>query len=253
MSLEFSLKLTSLLLGLAMLFQGIENFLMGRSPEFRTIWNSENLQEELIAGLPLPKSIILKLFSHRGFLILALIQILCAVAGMVFFHWAFFAILLVCHLFTCIRFRGIFNGGSDMKTFVVLTGVLIGGKMGMIYIAIHGLLSYFKAGFSKLRDKSWRQGRALAVFLGRSLYPDIREYARLLAQNPRIGLFLAIVVIAFELLAVALPFGRQYLNAYFIVVVIFHLVVYWCFGLNRFFWIWISAWPSIYYTVSLVP
>ena len=171
---------------------------------------------------------------------MSLIQVVASLLAFKYPRAELFVVLFICQLFISVRFRGTFNGGSDMMTFVILTGVLVGyfwsTKYGFLYIGINGLYSYFKAGLAKLKNPEWREGSALASFT-----PTLTKWGRVLSWP----------VIIFELAALAVPFIPGLAWPYFILAMLFHLIIFLMFGLNRFFWIWLSAWPSIFYLARL--
>ena len=240
-----TLLITSRLLAFTLFLQGIEYLLLTRKEEFIKVWSFENLKNDL--KLPF-------LFSDQSFKAIVVLQLLVTIAAFIAPQIYPFIILFITSLLISIRFRGSFNGGSDMMSFVILTGVIISfagsnpevQKFGLIYIAIHALYSYFKAGLAKIRHKDWRDGSALMGFLKSSLYPEIRAI-----QMPRkLSLALGWLVILFELGVVSLPFIKEYVGLYFVAAIIFHLIIFASFGLNRFFWIWMCSWPAIFFTLN---
>lgn len=240
-----TLLITSRLLSFTLFLQGIEYFLLTRKELFTRVWSFENLRDDLKIRF---------LFSDQSFKVTVAILLLAAVIGFIAPQIYSFIILFITSLLISIRFRGSFNGGSDMMSFVVLTGVIVSfagstpeiQKFGLIYIAIHALYSYFKAGLAKIKQKDWRDGSALIGFLNSSLYPEIRS----LRISRRMSLILGWSVIGFELGVVCLPFIREYVGIYFVLAIVFHLIVFASFGLNRFFWIWMCSWPAIFFTLS---
>jgi hypothetical protein len=253
-------SLTTHLLAFAMTLQAAEIFLLTRQEEFRAIWSWTNLEPDLSRGLPLPPHILSAVFSNLGLAVIAVVQLLASAAAFYFPSPYLFALLALTHLLICIRFRGSFNGGSDMMTFVVLTGVLIaliGGeekfiKWGLLYVTIHVLYAYFKAGLAKIQQPEWRLGLVIPAFLEKSLYPEIRDFGRLLRGRPSLALVMSWGVMGFELSAIALPFVPEDVAVYFAVAVSFHFLNYLAFGLNRFFWIWLCAWPAVFYSLSML-
>lgn len=250
--------MTSILISFVLLIQGIEMLLISRKSEFRDIWSYNNLKRDFSIGLPLPQRLINFLFSDKSFQYLVWSQILLSVFGLFYAEIALFAGLFVIQLLICIRFRGTFNGGSDMMTFVILTGVLISlfGKsgqqnLGFIYIAIHTLYSYFKAGFVKILQPDWRRGLALPAFFERSQYADVRVLGSWLRKKPTLSLTLCWMAVLFELSSVVLLFFPGFAILYFVCAAIFHFLIFMTFGLNRFFWNWMAAWPAVIFTLSL--
>ena len=240
-----TLLMTSRLLAFTLFLQGIEYFLLTRKELFTKVWSFENLKDELKIRF---------LFSDLSFKIIVILQILTSLTAFIFPQTYLFVLLFLTTLLITIRFRGSFNGGSDMMSFVVLTGVLISffaknpemGKFGLIYIGIHGIYSYFKAGLAKIRHADWRNGSALKGFSQVSLYPVVRS----LKISPLLSLVLGWITILFELGTVSVLVVPDMVGVYFILAIIFHLMVFATFGLNRFFWIWMSAWPGIFFTAD---
>lgn len=259
MSLANTLWIIVHLLCLSMALQAIEIMILTRSKAFQNIWSFENLKTDLESGLKLPRSFLSKLFSIRGLRFVALTQVLLCLICFSFPTFWIVLLLLTTHLIVCIRFRGTFNGGSDMMTFVILTGLLISfaskderyQKLGLIYIAIHTLYSYFKAGLVKVKFKEWRNGHAAPAFLERSLYLDMKSIAQWLRYRPRLSQTLCLSVIIFELSALALPLVPTFALSYFALAASFHFLNFLSFGLNRFFWIWLTAWPAVLYSLKL--
>ncbi len=255
MNLNMALMATTHLLSFAMALQTFEMLLMIRNKEFYKVWSFENLKEQIESGLPLPNFLISNLFSITGFKNILIIQLILSFVGFLFPAPAIFIGLFLTHLLINVRFRGTVNGGSDMMTFVVLTGVLISfingaEKLGLIYICIHALYSYFKAGFVKLIHNDWKSGFALPSFLGRSLFSDIVLLSKKLQPNLSLNKVLGWSVLLFELSVILLPFFHFLTIPYFICAFIFHFLIYISFGLNRFFWIWMAAWPAVIFSFT---
>jgi len=156
-----------------------------------------------------------------------------------------------------IRWRGAFNGGSDFMTLVVLTGGLLahglglwahpdlGWQAGLWYISIHAISSYFMSGWVKLKHGDWRSGQALTIFLGNAVHGPLP--ADSLLRRPwlaRLGAW------AFILWECAFPLtltGPVPAQIMCILASIFHFLVFWYFGLNRFFWAWVTCFPAVIY------
>lgn len=256
MSLSFAVLLSARLLALTLLIQGAELLYLSRQSSFQSIWNFKNLQPDFIKGLPLNQNWISLFFSDKSFQNIAILQMIAAVLALIYPHFILILILFSTHFLICVRFRGTFNGGSDMMTFVVLTGMLIAllgwQKMGLIYITIHALYSYFKAGLVKARFREWWNGQALPIFLRRSLFLDMHQLADWLAPKKLLYRVLGTSVLIFELAAFALLFFPSLAITYCAIAIIFHMTIYFIFGLNRFFWIWVSTWPPILFSLNLL-
>jgi hypothetical protein len=106
------------------------------------------------------------------------------------------------------------------------------------------LLSYLISGWVKVVNPDWRSGRALRDVFLFSAYPvadDIRGWSR----HPGVLRVMGWAVIGFELAFPLAFFARPTLLLGLAVAALFHAANACLFGLNRFFWIWICAYPSI--------
>ena len=132
--------------------------------------------------------------------------------------------LLFTTVYTAVRFGGTLNGGSDYMTVVALSSLLV--PWGRLYLAVQLTLSYWVAGLVKLKHKDWRNGSALTRLTG------------LPGQ------------LAWPVLLWECTFPLAWLNhglclGYLAVGLVFHLANAKILGLNRFFWIWLAAYPSL--------
>ncbi len=150
------------------------------------------------------------------------------------------------------RFQGPYNGGSDRMGILVLTSLLLANwlpdpfwqRAAFGYLGVQLVLSYFISGWVKIVNPEWRSGQALLNVFEYSAYP-VSENLRTWAQRPKTLLFMSWAVIVFELVF-PLSFMHQWaLFAALFVATAFHFSNACFFGLNRFFWVWISAYPSL--------
>ena len=163
--------------------------------------------------------------------------------------------LFLGNLLILIRWRGAFNGGSDFMTLVVLTGLLIsqvvgalvnvelGWQAGFWYIAIQAITSYFMSGAVKLLRREWRNGSAMTIFLNGAIYGPLS------ATHPLRNKWLAMLgswgFIVWEILFPLSLLDPRLAAVFCAVAALFHFLVFWFFGLNRFFWAWLCAFPAI--------
>ena len=175
-------------------------------------------------------------------------------------HVVLSLLLFLSHLLILLRWRGAFNGGSDFMTLVVLTGLLAGDLFALLgnadrgwqvcawYITIQVVTSYFIAGWVKLLQPSWRDGSALRIFLQEAVYGPLpvghplrqRGWAMLASWS----------FIAWECSFPLALFNVHLAMLYCGIAVIFHALVFWFFGLNRFFWAWLAALPAVLWSAS---
>ena len=160
--------------------------------------------------------------------------------------------LVINTLFILHRFQGPYNGGSDRMGVLILCCLTLvhvlpqdaWKEYAFGYLALQVILSYFIAGWVKVMNPEWRSGRALQDVFLFSAYP-VSEALRSLAQRPKLLFVAGWAVMVFEVL---FPFTILSPIALIIglgVAAIFHLANAFLFGLNRFFWVWLAAYPSL--------
>ena len=150
-----------------------------------------------------------------------------------------------------LRYDGAYNGGSDKMTILILTCLgcatwLTGplAEVALGYLAVQLVLSYAVSGWVKLANADWRRGSALRDVFEMSAYP-VSEAVRRLASHRQKILIGSWAVIGFEVLFPLSLFCAATLQVALAVAAVFHLANACLFGLNRFFWIWIAAFPSL--------
>ncbi len=165
----------------------------------------------------------------------------------------FLALALVTnHLFILPFFNGPYNGGADRMSLLLLLGTTFAynvpipawQELAFGYLAIQLLLSYFISGWVKIISPEWRSGRALRDVFVFSAYPA-GENLRQWGGHPQVLLVASWAVMGFEL---AFPLSFLFRPALLVglaIAAVFHGANACLFGLNRFFWIWICAYPSI--------
>lgn len=157
------------------------------------------------------------------------------------------------------RYNGPYNGGSDRMGLLILFCVSIvewlPDPKWQIYIfgylALQLVLSYFISGWVKVVNAEWRNGRALADVFLFSAYP-VSEHLREFNKRPKLMFIMSWCVMGFELLFPLTLFDQTALIIGLIIAAIFHFVNACIFGLNRFFWIWLAAYPSIIWLQTFI-
>jgi len=150
------------------------------------------------------------------------------------------------------RFQGPYNGGSDRMGLLALWCLTVSRLMPTPalqelvfgYLGLQLMLSYFISGWVKVVNPEWRDGRALADVFRFSAYP-VSEDLRRLADRPRLLLVMSWAVMLFELAFPLTLLSRETLIAGLVIAGTFHLANACLFGLNRFFWTWLSVYPAI--------
>lgn len=263
MTLINPLTLTHFLFTFGLAMSALELLFLISTKKISPIWSWSILKNEISSAVypPFLKIPFLYLWLDKNFILVPIFQIV-----LILISWKIQTPTIWCLLFLFkqiehVRFRGTFNGGSDMMTLVVLTGLglqysklsHIFSNIGFIYISIHLIWSYIKAGLVKISNSEWRSGKAITIFLKRSiLYQYQSEFKKKLISNLRISKFLALIVLFFELSLPLALLNQATFLFYFSLAIVFHFFIYYFFGLNRFLIFWLSAWPSIYVVNSVI-
>lgn len=150
------------------------------------------------------------------------------------------------------RFDGPYNGGSDKMTLLILTCLGLyhlaptdyWRELAVSYLAVQLVLSYFVSGYIKIINADWRAGRALCDVFRFSAYP-VAESLRDWASFPRLLCAMSWGVMGFEVLMPLALLNPLTLKLGLCIAGLFHLMNALLFGLNRFFWIWICAYPAL--------
>jgi uncharacterized protein YhhL (DUF1145 family) len=100
------------------------------------------------------------------------------------------------------------------------------------------------AGAVKIINPAWRSGRALVDVFLFSAYP-VSESLRRYSNTPRMLLLASWMVMLLELLFPLSLLHHTALYTALALTAAFHLVNALLFGLNRFLWIWLAAYPSL--------
>jgi hypothetical protein len=218
MTLDAAIRLTEVLLALAFLQQSAEHMRRFRDEQF--------------------------LFLARAVLCIFVILGIGA-------PWPLVALALLSFVILR-RFQGPYNGGSDRMGLLALwclalSHVLPTEKAREIafgYLGAQLVLSYAIAGWVKIRNPEWRNGRALRQVFAFSTYP-VSERVRDWAARPRLLLAASWGVILFELVFPLSLASQSTLVVGLALAAAFHLANACLFGLNRFFWTWLAVYPAI--------
>lgn len=161
-------------------------------------------------------------------------------------------LLLIVSLIILQRFQGPYNGGTDRMSLLILCCLCLAGfspspywqEIAFGYLAVQLILSYFISGWVKIKNPEWRNGKALQDVFQFSVYP-VSESLRAWSKLPRMLLSMSWGVMLFELLFPFSLISNISLTIALIIAASFHFANACLFGLNRFFWIWLAAYPSI--------
>lgn len=218
MELENAIRLTEVVMGCAFAQQSIEHFKAAANERWLFILR-----------------LLLSLLLIGGFQP-AWITLLLLLTGLALLH----------------RFQGPYNGGADRMSLLILSCLSLAHlaparywqEIAFGYLAMQLVLSYFISGWVKVVNPEWRSGRALCDVFQFSAYP-VSESLRGWADSPRLLFFMSWGVMVFELLFPLALLSTTTLAMALLIAACFHFSNACMFGLNRFFWIWIAAYPSI--------
>ena len=166
-------------------------------------------------------------------------------------------VLFTGQLLLLVRWRGAFNGGSDFMTLITVTGLLIAQLVGWVaneeigwtvalaYIGLQTLSSYFVSGWVKLKRPEWRSGQAMTVFLNSGLYGPLPPDS--VFRQPLVALCCSWAFILWEGLFPLVLFFPAGVGVFVTLAAVFHFLVFWFFGLNRFFWAWVVNLSSVFF------
>ncbi|MDH5180158.1 MAG: HTTM domain-containing protein [Gammaproteobacteria bacterium] len=223
--LDSAMRATGFMLGFAFVLQSLEHI--------------RSFQNEQLIFLP---RLLLALLLMAGF------QPLWVTGG-----------LLLLYIIALHRFQGPYNGGADRMGLLILCCLFLAyllppgywREVVFGYLALQLLLSYFVAGLVKVVNPDWRSGTALCDVFRFSAYP-VSESLRVYADAPRLMWLMGWLVMILELLFPLSMFAGRGLLVMLGLTAAFHFANACLFGLNRFFWVWIAAYPSILWLQSRI-
>ena len=252
--LLMAIRATELVFALSLTIQSLEYLRMGQYTADDAFWSwplqRADIPNKAVRAL---LDVLFRPRMHQLHLWLRLIAaVMLAVQGA---SLPLIGFLFAGNLLILIRWRGAFNGGSDFLTLVVLTGLLIsqivgawgdlqlGWQAGFWYIAIQAITSYFMSGAVKLLRPEWRNGSAMTIFLNGAIYGPLS------ATHPLRNKWLSMIgswgFIVWEILFPFSLLDPRLAAVFCAVAALFHFLVFWFFGLNRFFWAWMCSFPAI--------
>lgn len=245
--------LSTKLLALSILVQFIEYFYMRSDFADDGVWSWRSLRLEYDRG---GRLLLSPIFSSRGTFVLILLGPIAALGMYARPDLPFPALVFVCCILMAIRFRGNFNGGSDFMTLTVAGALAVAALAGpassvaaiaFCYVGVQVTLSYFVSGIVKLKEPGWRDGTTLAALLRVEKY-SVPASISALTQNRAVMLAGSWGILLFECTFPLALLSLPLLWIYLPVGLLFHAANVAVFGLNRFFFAWLAAYPLLYYS-----
>jgi len=208
---------------------------------------------EILMGFAFAQQSIEHLFAKGSERYLFMVRFILAILLIVGFQTTWILVLLLLLALEVLnRFQGPYNGGADRMSLLILSCLCLvhlaptqyWKEIAFGYLALQLVLSYFISGFVKVVNPDWRNGQALCDVFLFSVYPA-SESLRNWSNWPRLLFVMSWGVMLFELLFPISLLSSTSLYLALIIAASFHLSNVFMLGLNRFFWIWIAAYPSI--------
>ncbi len=259
MELSLAVRIFEVLLGFSLVLQTLE-YLRLPMLDRVTLWST--LEQEIPARPAWLKASLQKCLQPAPYRAMLLLRLLLAIALVLGYIGLTGAVLLfLMALLLLLRWRGAFNGGSDFMTLVGLSGLLLahivgtiageslGWQAGFWYISLQTVSSYFVSGWVKLLRPEWRSGRAMTLFLDTGVYGPLPPHS--IFRKPQIAWFCAWSFTLWEGCFPLALLDVRLAMAMCAVAALFHFLVFWFFGLNRFFWAWVSSFPAVVYCAGV--
>lgn len=255
MELTLAVRIFEVLLGWSLMLQTLE-YLRVASLDRVTLWPI--LQQEIPVHPAWIKASLDKLFQPKPYTALLLLRLALAAALMLGqLGWIGALLLFLMALLLLLRWRGAFNGGSDFMSLVGITGLLLahlvgavtdtawGWRAGFWYITLQTVSSYFVSGWVKLLRPEWRSGRAMTHFLDTGVYGPLTQQS--IFRHRKVALVCSWAFTVWEGCFPLALLNVRLALLFCTVAALFHFLVFWFFGLNRFFWAWLSTFPAVVY------
>jgi hypothetical protein len=210
---------------------------------------------EILLGLAFVQQSLEHLAGPRDERVLHLPRLALAAVLVAGWHSGVVALLLlVLGLLLLRRFDGPYNGGADRMGLLVLsclcathfapTPLLKEASFG--YLAAQLVLSYLMSGWVKVVNPAWRRGEALVEVFAYSAYP-VSEGLRGWAAHRTLLWAMGWAVMLFELAFPLALLNAKALAVALVLAASFHLANACLFGLNRFLWAWLAAYPALWW------
>lgn len=252
MTADIALAWIQRLAALSLTLQTLELLALRRTYADGGVWSWKILGEEFS---PAARRALGFFLGGRSFMGLLALRLLGAIALPWCAHPAMLALLFGTSFAVPFRWRGSYNGGSDSMTLITLAALFVAGvwpmatNAALVFLAVEVALSYAIAGWAKLIQPEWRNGRMLVKFLHLPTY-DVPAWVQKLSASRGLMLVGSWGVMLFESSFPLAFSGPTPAAGYLIAAMSFHLANVYLFGLNRFVWAWLAAYPAVLYCAS---
>lgn len=247
------------LIAFAIILQSIELWQLRKQLRPSGVFSWEILKKDFLIFPPWAQKIFDLVLSYPSFMILIVIQIMAAISLLFLSTGLAVYMLFLSVTLITLRWRGTFNGGSDFMTLVVLMSLAVAESFktqsiiatgALWYMSIQVCASYFIGGIIKLKKSNWRQGLAIQNFIQTSIYTE-NQLTQIIMRHKKLAQFVSWLAMIFECSFPLALLNTNLCMIYISIGFLFHLANFYFFGLNRFVWSWLAAYPALYYCSSL--
>lgn len=208
-------------------------------------------------------NLLTKLLHFSNFYKIIQIQLVLAILLLYYQNPIILIILLIIKILISIKWNGSFNGGSDSMGIVICIGLIISTTYpsisnninfqiaGVVYIVYNLILSYFRAGLVKIKNKNWLNGKELIIFTNNTIYNENSKIIKLINYKYN-SIILSLVLILWEILFAFSILNLNLTLIFLSIGIVFHFMNFYIFGLNRFFFNWLAAYPAFIYLAILI-
>lgn len=171
--------------------------------------------------------------------------------------WLFVVVILLIQLLSHLRNHSSLDGSDQMQVILFASLVIfylspapLVKQCCVFFISFQSLLSYFTAGFAKVRSATWREGTALRDIMNTTSFGS-KALTLILVQHSHLSKALCWAVIVFECAFPLLVFAGIRPCLLFIAIgILFHLSAAIFMGLNSFFWSFVATYPALLFFAS---
>lgn len=267
-NIENVIYVTTLLFVIITIIENLELLSLKRYYSKNGIWNDEiiDLKFKNLNSNYFFKPIInllTKLLHFSNFYKIIQIQLVLAILLLYFHNPIILIVLLIIKILISIKWNGSFNGGSDSMGIVICIGLIISTTYpsisnntnfqiaGIVYIVYNLILSYFRAGLVKIKNKNWLNGKELIIFTNNTIYNYNSKMIKLINYK-YISIILSLLLILWEILFAFSILNLNITLIFLTIGIIFHFMNFYIFGLNRFFFNWLATYPAFIYLAILI-
>jgi len=250
-----ALQISQKILATMLILQSWEFLRLRPTFDDHGIWRLNELKEDYSRLPSFIRQILIYIFRPNHFVALLLIRLLAAIALLFWSSPYLLLFLFASTLLIGIRWRGVFNGGSDYMTLILLMALSAATLLrnyrlvvlgAFYYVTVHFVASYFVAGLVKVLRPNWRSGKALKEFLQSPIY-YCPTWLQSLCKNKSMTILMSWSVMLFELTFPLCLLGGPYAAVFIGLSFAFHLSNFYFLGLNRFVWSWAACYPIIWF------